>query len=270
MTPEQKTAAETPEESSAAPSAAAEQDFQAVDTAPDVAPHLARIRSFVRRSGRMTLSQQRAWEDYRHNYLLNLPSDGSETGVAAGFAQHPDTLFTSPAPLTVEIGSGQGHAILHAAETNPDRNFLAIEVFEAGLARTVLSAEQLGLQNLKLAAANAPEVLEHFLPASTVDEIWVFFPDPWHKTRHHKRRLINPPFLQIAATALRQGGLLRLATDWEEYALHMREVLDADAAFAREFTGDWAPRFAGRIETAFERKGKAKGRAIRDLTYRRI
>ena len=132
------------------------------------------------------------------------------------------------------------------------------------------AAEEADLDNLRLAEVNAPEMLERYLPAGSADELWVFFPDPWKKARHHKRRLIAPDFMAIAARVLRPGGVIRLATDWEHYAEQMREVLDAAGEFERDFTGEWAERFDGRVRTAFERKGTEKGRAIRDLTYRRV
>jgi len=225
--------------------------------------------SFVRRSGRMTPSQDRAWEDLGPRYLLELPRGHAATSVAEEVRVNPSEVFGRVAPLTVEVGSGQGHAIVHAAEQHPERDFLAIEVFRAGLARTMIRAEWAAADNLKLVEANAPEVLERALPAGAVDELWVFFPDPWAKERHKKRRLVAPAFMQIAARALRPGGVLRLATDWEDYAEQMREVCDGAEAFSRDFEGDWAPRFEGRVLTAFEQKGINKGRDIRDLSYRR-
>jgi tRNA (guanine-N7-)-methyltransferase len=143
-------------------------------------------------------------------------------------------------------------------------------VFRAGLARTMLDADRAGVRNLRLVEANAPEVLSTFLPEAAVSEVWIFFPDPWHKKRHTKRRLVRPGFPTTAARALADGALLRLATDWEDYALQMGEVLDEAPEFERAFAGDWAERFDGRAMTAFERKGIGKGREIRDLTYRRV
>jgi tRNA (guanine-N7-)-methyltransferase len=172
--------------------------------------------------------------------------------------------------LIVEVGSGQGHQIVAAASAHPDTDFLAVEVFSAGLARTMLDADRAGARNLRLVEANAPEVLEHLLPAASVDELWVFFPDPWHKKKHTKRRLVAPEFARIAAQALRPGGTLRLATDWQDYADQMRAVLDAAPGFERGFTGEWAERFEGRVLTAFERKGLRVGRDIRDLAYTRL
>ncbi len=224
--------------------------------------------SFVRR-GRMTPSQERAWDELGPRFLVELPRDHAVTSIAKDASLDPAAVYGRTAPLTVEVGSGQGHAIVHAASEHRDRDYLAIEVFQAGLARTMIRAEWADTTNLKLVEANAPEVLEHALPAGSVDEIWVFFPDPWHKARHNKRRLISEDFMRIAARALRPGGLLRLATDWQDYAEQMREVGDAaSAAFERAFDGDWAPRFDGRVLTAFEQKGIDKGREIRDLAYR--
>lgn len=226
--------------------------------------------SFVRRSGRMSDAQERAWDDLAPEYLIQVPRGIAGTSVAAGSHIDPGQVWGRSAPLVVEIGSGQGHAIVHAAASRPDTDFLAVEVFKAGLARTMKDAAAADVHNLRLVEANAPEVLEHLLPAGSVSELWVFFPDPWHKAKHNKRRLIAPAFTGIAAAALATGGVLRLATDWEDYALQMREVMDAAGAFERDFAGEWAPRFDGRVMTAFERKGIAKGRDIRDLVYRLV
>ena len=225
--------------------------------------------SFVRRSGRMSDAQERAWADLAPRFVLMVDRDAAATSVLPGSAVDPGAVWGRDAPLIVEIGSGQGHAIVHAAASAPDRDFLAIEVFRAGLARTMLDAERAGVQNLRLVEANAPEVLQHLLPAASVSELWVFFPDPWHKNKHTKRRLVVAEFAAIAAGALRDGGTLRLATDWEEYALQMRDVLDEAPDFVRTFEGEWAERFDGRVLTAFERKGARVGRAIRDLSYQR-
>lgn len=226
--------------------------------------------SFVRRSGRMSEAQERAFDELASLYLLDVPRSVAFTSV------HPDarldvaSAYGRTAPLIVEIGSGQGHAIVSAAATRPDDDFLAVEVFRAGLARTMLDADRAGAHNLRLIEANAPEVLSTFLPEGAASEVWIFFPDPWHKKRHTKRRLVRPGFPATAARALADGGMLRLATDWEDYALQMREVLDEAPGFERAFGGEWAERFEGRVMTAFERKGIAKGREIRDIAYRRV
>jgi tRNA (guanine-N7-)-methyltransferase len=225
--------------------------------------------SFVRRSGRMSEAQDRAWTELSACYVIDVERDLASTSVRPGVVLDLAAAYGRVAPLIVEIGSGQGHAIVHAASSRPDADFLAVEVFRAGLARTMLDADRAGARNLRLVEANAPEVLDRLLPEASAAEVWVFFPDPWHKTKHNKRRLVKPGFGDTAARALADGGMLRLATDWEDYALQMRDVLDADPLFERAFEGEWAPRFDGRVLTAFERKGERAGRAIRDLAYRR-
>ncbi|GAA1985732.1 tRNA (guanosine(46)-N7)-methyltransferase TrmB [Microbacterium pumilum] len=225
--------------------------------------------SFVRRSGRMTDGQDRAWIDLAPQYEIVAPRDAAATSVRPDSAVDPTEVWGRAAPLIVEIGSGQGHAIVHAAASRPDVDFLAVEVFRAGLARTMLDADRANVRNLRLVEANAPEVLQHLLPAASVSELWVFFPDPWHKNKHTKRRLVTPEFASIAAAAVCAGGVVRLATDWEDYARQMRSVFDDAPEFTRDFTDEWAPRFDGRVLTAFERKGARAGRDIRDLAYRR-
>ncbi len=217
----------------------------------------------------MSEAQERAWAELAPVYVIEAPRDVASTSIRPGSAIDPVAVWGREAPLLVEIGSGQGHAIVHAASSRPDDDFLAIEVFKAGLARTMLDADRAGARNLRLVEANAPEVLQHLLPAASVDELWVFFPDPWHKKKHTKRRLVTADFARVAAGALRDGGMLRLATDWEDYALQMRDVLSAAPDFEPAFEGEWAPRFEGRVLTAFERKGSRVGRDIRDLSYRR-
>lgn len=237
---------------------------------PDATPRFReKPVSFVRRSGRMSDGQERAWARLSDTYVIPVQRDAAATSILPGSTIDPAAVFGRSAPLVVEIGSGQGHAIVHAASTRPDTDFIAVEVFRAGLARTMLDADRAGARNLRLVEANAPEVLEHLLPTASVDELWIFFPDPWHKNKHTKRRLVDPEFPALAARVLRDGGLLRLATDWEDYARQMRAVMSEADDFAPAFEGEWAERFDGRIMTAFERKGIAKGRDIRDLAYRR-
>lgn len=235
---------------------------------PALVGHREGILSFVRRSGRMTEGQDWAWDTLGDSLRVDVPRGEAATSVAAAATREPAEFFGREARLVVEIGSGQGQAIVHAAEQRPDTNFLAVEVFRAGLARTMGSAHRAGLENVRVVEANAPEVLERLLPAGCIDELWVFFPDPWHKAKHNKRRLISAEFTGTIARSLKPGGVLRMATDWEAYAVQMRNVLDADDAFERDFSGEWAERFDGRVLTVFERKGTAAGRDIRDLCYR--
>ncbi|WP_349829187.1 tRNA (guanosine(46)-N7)-methyltransferase TrmB [Brevibacterium litoralis] len=218
----------------------------------------------------MSDAQERAWAEHSPKYLVDVPRHIASTSVDPQARLDLQATFGRSAPVTMEIGSGQGHAIVAAATAHPERDFLAVEVYRAGLARTVFNAEDAGLTNLRLVEANAPEVLDSFLPAGSLDELWIFFPDPWHKKRHTKRRMVKEGFGPSLRRALRPGGLVRLATDWEDYAIQMREVLDGAPEVERTFSGDWAPRYEGRVMTAFERKGLEKGRVVRDLTYRRV
>ncbi len=233
--------------------------------------------SFVRRSGRQGARPQRAWDAHGDRYVLDVPRDVARTSVDPSFVLDAGQVFGRSARLVVEIGSGQGEAVVAAAEADRDTDFLAVEVYTPGLAQTVLRAAQRDLTNLRLVQVNAAELLATTLPAGSVDELWVFFPDPWHKSRHHKRRLVTASFAERAARVLRSpaggaaGGTLRLATDWAEYADQMTDVLDA-APGLRNAHGPRAvaPRFDGRVLTGFERKGTAAGRAITDLEYVRV
>ena len=228
--------------------------------------------SFVRRSARLTKGQQRAWETRRDRYLVDVPRGQAVTSVDPAWRFDAEATFGRRAPLVVEIGSGHGEAIVAAAAAHPERDHLAVEVYTPGLAQTIVRAEQAserrGLGNLRLLQVNAAELVESALPDATVDEAWVFFPDPWHKSRHQKRRLVRPTFVDQVARVLRPGGVWRLATDWEAYAHRMIEVLEASDDFVNAHgPGAVAPRFDGRVVTGFERKGRAAGRGVTDLEY---
>ncbi|MGO3483093.1 MAG: tRNA (guanosine(46)-N7)-methyltransferase TrmB [Cellulosimicrobium funkei] len=236
--------------------------------------------SFVRRSGRLAPRQQRAGAGSRARSGVDGARAGARTSVDPDHVLDVAATFGRDARLVVEIGSGQGEAVVAAAEREPGTDFLAVEVYAPGLAQTVLRASQRDLTNVRLVQANAAEVLATTLPAGSVDELWVFFPDPWHKSRHHKRRLVTPSFAALAERVLRApgegddgrpGGTLRLATDWAEYAEQMLEVLDAAPGLRNVHgPGNAAPRFEGRVLTGFERKGEAAGRVITDLEYVRV
>lgn len=236
--------------------------------------------SFVRRGDRLTARRQKAWDTYSPTHVLNIPRLHADTSVAPEAHFDPAEIYGRDAYQVVEIGSGLGEAIVHRAAQVPQANFLAVEVYTPGIADLLLKMGQAKVENIRVAQANAPELLDHMLGENTVDEMWVFFPDPWHKSRHHKRRLVSPAFADKVARVLKPGGLWRLATDWEEYAYVMREVLDAHLAFENVHAGEnttnhdpvggWAPRWEGRVLTSFERKAHEAGRVAHDLTYQRI
>lgn len=228
---------------------------------PDSAPQLRRIRSFVRREGRMTDGQKDALERLSLRYSLDA-LDGP-LDFAAAFGRH--------APLSFEIGFGAGDALLARARARPDWNHVGVEVHRPGVGRALLLAEQEGLENLRVMTQDAVEILRTQVAPGALDEVVIEFPDPWHKTRHHKRRLVQPEFAQLLAQCIRPGGRLLLATDWAHYAAQMREVLDAESAFENLTTNGsgFVERPALRPTTRFEARGERLGHAVFDLAYRR-
>ena len=236
--------------------------------------------SWVRRGVRMTEGQAAAWDRHGSKYLVDPPRGAARESIQAGWRLLPGEIFhndddgaalDSAAPLVVEIGTGRGENIVAAAAHDPARNYLGVEVYGPGLARAILNAEAAGgLPNLRLIQADAPELLDA-LPAGSVSEAWVFFPDPWPKTRHQKRRLVSAEFVAQLAEALAPGGVARLATDWPEYATQFREVFAASSSFQPlAEPGEAAERFAGRVVTAFEAKAGREGRGVQDFAYRRV
>jgi tRNA (guanine-N7-)-methyltransferase len=226
----------------------------------------------VSRSRRLSDGQQRLWDEQRARYLLDVPRATASTSVDPSYVLDLAAIPPGTGPVVVEIGSGQGDAVVAAAVARPGTRFVAVEVYEPGLAHTARQAAEADVENLRHVRANAPEVLASTLPEASVDELWVFFPDPWRKSRHVKRRLVDEAFLPLAARVLVDGGVLRFASDWEPYAEQVRDLLGRAAGFAPhgETTDDgWAPRFDGRVPTGFERKGTEAGRVVHDLAYAR-
>lgn len=217
------------------------------------------VLSYSRRGSRMTPAQQRAW-DARHEEWV-IPDEAVEQ---SGFEWA--AAFGREAPLVVEIGSGVGEATAALAATRPECNVLALEVWRPGVAETLARLEEAGVTNVRLCDVDAVWSLEHLMEPASIAELWTFFPDPWHKSRHHKRRLVSPAFARVVAGRLAPGGVWRLATDWADYAEHMIEVLDAEPGLS----GGVVERWAERPLTRFERKGLAQGRAIVDLAYQRV
>jgi tRNA (guanine-N7-)-methyltransferase len=219
------------------------------------------IRSFVKRGGRITAAQQRAlaglWPRFGIDYH--------------GTAFDLDALFGRYAPRTLEIGFGNGETLVTLAAANPARDYLGVEVHAPGVGHCLLAAAAAGLGNLKLVQHDAVEVLEHAIAAGALDEVLIYFADPWPKKRHHKRRLIQPALVALLASRLRRGGRLRLATDWEPYAEWMLEVLDANPSFRNSATaGRYLEPPAERPVTKFERRGLGLGHVTRDLVFERL
>ena len=223
--------------------------------------HPRTIRSFVTRAGRITEAQQRALEESWPKYGVEF--DGSTV-------LDLDTLFGRRAPRVVEIGFGNGENLAALATAHPERDYLGIEVHRAGVGRLMLAAETAQLTNVRIACHDAVEVLTHQLPPQSLDELLILFPDPWHKKRHHKRRLIQAPFVELAVSRLAAGGIFRLATDWEPYAIQMLEVLGANETLENLSPGrGYVEKPSERITTRFEKRGQRLGHGVWDLAFRR-
>lgn len=228
------------------------------DTPP---AHLRRIRSFVLREGRMTPAQERAFNDYWTRYGIDY------TGTPQDFAAR----FGRAAPLVLEIGFGNGEALAWASEHDTARDFLGVEVHGPGVGRLMNTLAAHNADNVRIYKHDAVEVLENEIASGALSEVRIWFPDPWHKARHHKRRIIQPEFVALLATRVAQGGLLHLATDWQPYAEHMLETLEAAPAWRNAVVpGQYADKPAWRIETHFERRGLNLGHGVHDLLYRRV
>ncbi len=226
----------------------------------DDVPHPRGVRSYVRRQGRMTPGQQRAFAELMPRYgvvLGDVPLDLTQ-------------LFGRRAPVTLEIGFGMGDTLLEMAAAAPERDFLGVEVHRPGIGRLLAGLEARSLGNVRVIEGDAVQVLERMLGDGVLERVLLLFPDPWPKKRHHKRRLLQAAFVELAARRLVEGGLFHAATDWAPYAEQMREVLEASPSLENcAGPGTYAPRPAYRPLTKFERRGVALGHAVFDLLYRR-
>ena len=222
---------------------------------------LAQVLTYTRRGARLNERQAAAWERRHESWWI--PDEAVD---AEGFDVRD--CFDRDAQLIVEIGSGVGEATAALAAARPSCNVLAFEVWHPGVADTFIRLEEAGATNVRMASVDAVWSMEHLLGEEQVSELWTFFPDPWPKKRHHRRRLVTPSFAGLAASRLVPGGLWRLATDWPEYAEQMAEVLDAEPLLENRYDGP-APRWSDRPVTRFERRGVRAGRPITDLTYLR-
>lgn len=189
----------------------------------------------------------------------------------AGEARDWSALFGREAPRVLEIGFGNGEALAWASAREPARDFIGIEVHTPGVGRLLNALETAGVSNVRLYNHDAVEVLQQDIAPGALDEVRIWFPDPWHKKRHHKRRLIQPAFVDLLATRIKPGGLLHLATDWEGYAEHMWDVMDPRSDFRNEAGPRGSvPRPESRPQTHFETRGQRLGHGVWDLLYRRV
>ena len=219
-----------------------------------------RIRSYVRREGRMTDGQRGALETLWPRYGLDPPAARLDL----------DALFGRRAPRVFEIGFGNGDHLLARARSEPQHDFIGVEVHRPGCGRVMMQAEKDGLTNLRVAAHDAVELLRDGIAPGALAEIVVYFPDPWHKSRHNKRRLIQPAFMPLVTRTLAAGGLLRLATDWAPYAAQMLATVAAEPEFVNLAPGGgYAPRPETRPKTRFEARGERLGHEVFDLLLQR-
>jgi tRNA (guanine-N7-)-methyltransferase len=223
---------------------------------PDDAPPRRPVRSYVLRAGRMGTGQERALQALGPRYLIPFQHGPLD----------PHAVFGRTAPLVVEIGFGMGQATADIAQARPDTDFLGIEVHEPGVGALLQRIEERQLGNLRIVQHDAVEVLQSMVAPDSLAGVHVYFPDPWPKKRHWKRRLIQPPFVHLLASRLAPGGVLHCATDWMPYADQMLEVLGAEPLL-RNTADTFAPRPAYRPETKFERRGLALGHGVRDLLF---
>jgi len=222
---------------------------------------LRKIRSFVLREGRLTKGQQRSLDLFWPSMGLDYQSE------AYNFEQ----VFGRQAHLVLEIGFGMGKSLVQMAKEAPEKDFIGIEVHKPGVGACLGEAETHGVKNLRLFEHDAVEILEHSVADNTLDTVQLFFPDPWHKKRHHKRRIVQPDFVQLLRRKLKPGGVFHMATDWENYAEHMLEVMSQAPGFTNlSDTADYVPRPEHRPLTKFENRGVNLGHGVWDLMFKKV
>lgn len=216
------------------------------------------IRSYVLRQGRLTRAQQNALDNYWSDYGIDF------SPTLLNFAD----LFTNHNDVYVEIGFGNGESLIAQAKNQPEKNFIGIEVHGPGVGHLIQLAQKENLRNIRVIRHDAVEVLQSMITDNSVAQFQLFFPDPWHKKRHHKRRIIRPDFISLVRQKLKTGGHFHMATDWEPYAELMLEQMDSTEGFINTAgRGNYSPDRGLRFETRFERRGKRLGHGVRDLIY---
>jgi tRNA (guanine-N7-)-methyltransferase len=215
-----------------------------------------RIRSFVTRAGRLSTAQARALEELGPKFLIEYTKEPLDYAQA----------FGRKAPVILEIGFGMGDTTAHIARAMPDQDFIGVEVHTPGVGSLLKQIGEQEISNLRLLQHDAVEVLNQMIPDASLAGVHVFFPDPWHKARHNKRRLLQGPFVKLLAEKLAPGGYIHCATDWEDYAVQMLDVLGAEALLSNTAEG-YAPQPAYRPLTKFENRGLKLGHGVWDLVF---
>ncbi|CZF78861.1 tRNA (guanosine(46)-N7)-methyltransferase TrmB [Grimontia marina] len=222
---------------------------------------IRKIRSFVRREGRLTKGQEQAMNDC----WPTMGIDFEEKQL------NWTEVFGNDNPVVLEIGFGMGASLVEMAKNAQEKNFIGIEVHSPGVGACLMAARDAGITNLRVMCHDAVEVFEHMLPVASLETVQLFFPDPWHKARHHKRRIVQPAFVQMLRDKLKIGGIFHMATDWENYAEHMVEVMDVAPGYKNTAVdGPYIPRPEERPLTKFEARGHRLGHGVWDMKYARI
>ncbi|RKF15673.1 tRNA (guanosine(46)-N7)-methyltransferase TrmB [Alginatibacterium sediminis] len=231
------------------------------DPTPQGEKRMRQIRSFVLREGRLTNRQQNALENLGPKYLLE---------VGEQFLDF-ELVFGRRAPVVLEIGFGMGRSLVEMAKSQPEKDFIGIEVHRPGVGACIADADEQGVENLRVFAHDAIEVLQKAIPEQTLSTLQLFFPDPWHKKRHNKRRIVQSEFAQQVRNKLIDGGVFHMATDWENYAEHMLEVMSQAPGYQNlSSTGDYVERPDWRPLTKFEDRGHRLGHGVWDLMFKRV
>ncbi|PYF79916.1 MULTISPECIES: tRNA (guanosine(46)-N7)-methyltransferase TrmB [Marinomonas] len=235
--------------------------MQEQDTEIQEPSHKRTIRSFVVRGGRMTEGQQKNYDANWAVYGLNLPDGRIDY----------KTVFGREADVVIEVGFGMGASLVEMAKNAPEKDFIGIEVHPPGVAKLMMLAKEEGVTNLRVYCDDAIEVMANCLPQHKASGFQLFFPDPWHKKKHNKRRIVQPLFAQQVANVLKEGGLFHMATDWEPYAEHMMEVMEAQEGYQNAAgKGQYHPRPEWRPLTKFEQRGERLGHGVWDLIYSKV
>lgn len=219
---------------------------------------LRRIRSFALRTGRMTEGQRYTFDNSWPKYGLTLEQGELDL----------ENVFGRKAEVVFEIGFGMGHSLADMAENEPDKDFIGVEVHTPGVAKLMMMCDERGLTNVRIYRADAIDVLEQCMPKNAIARLQLFFPDPWHKTKHNKRRIVKPSFIELISPYLEAGGLIHFATDWEPYAKQMLAVLQEFPLLSNtSATGDYCERPSTRPMTKFERRGERLGHGVWDIMF---
>nr|WP_086940322.1 tRNA (guanosine(46)-N7)-methyltransferase TrmB [Thaumasiovibrio occultus] len=221
---------------------------------------IRKIRSFVRREGRLTKGQELAMEQ-------NWPTMGVDFKTEM---LNWNEVFGRDGEVVLEIGFGMGASFVEMAKNAPEKNYIGIEVHSPGVGACLMAAGEAQLTNLRVMCHDGVEVFEHMIPDGSLDTVQLFFPDPWHKARHHKRRIVQPAFVEMVRKKLKVGGVFHMATDWENYAEHMIEVMNVAPGYQNVATdGDYVPRPEDRPLTKFEQRGHRLGHGVWDIKFAR-